>query len=115
MDHVLIKEHPEGGWTFDFCFDTIEDAVRASIEVLPDKPVFYAYGSDGEIASEIATEIERVVDAVDDEFKRKQARKDSLITRKRRAANAKKAYYFPPDKVRSRWQHVAEAVLNTKW
>ena len=111
MDHVLIKEHPEGGWTFDFCFDTIEDAVRASIDVLPDKPVFYAYESEGPVADEV----DRVIAAVDREYRHKKERKDSLITLKRRAANAKKAYYLPPDKIRSRWQHVAEAVINTKW
>lgn len=111
MDHVLIKEHPEGGWTFDYCFDTIEDAVRASIDVLPDKPVFYAYGSEGAVVDEV----DRVIAAVDREYRHKKERRDSPMARKRRAANAKKAYYFPPDRVISRWQHVADAVMNTKW
>ena len=51
----------------------------------------------------------------DDEFRRRCERRDSTVTKKRRAAAAKKAYYYPPDKTRSRWQHVAEAVVNMKW
>ena len=108
MDHVRIEEHPDGGWCINYSFDSVEDAVRAAVEVLPELPVI----SDDE---KVEAEIDKAMVRIDDEFRRRCERRDSTVTKKRRAAAAKKAYYYPPDKTRSRWQHVAEAVVNVKW